>query len=629
METATIPPYETSYSLGWSKMRDQLEADVISVLEKDSGEAGIYYKSCLNTEAVEKQGMKGIHDWLQAADEVKSMEDLTEFMITAELFDFSVFFSTGVSIDQLDPKHYITSLSRGRLTLPGRQYYENSGAKYERIRSTFLEQATKMFKLSGLSEPAASENARNVMDIETELAKGMVSKAKLRKMNQKLTTIPELDALCPSVQWAHFFRELEMHPVLQTCNGTDAGRCGVVAMREPSYFSHLETAVLRRFDLAAIRSFLRWRVIRVFTPYLSEAFRNEAHLLRAEIYGVSENSPAPKRCFRATVGHLPDETSKLYVEAFFPHATAVDARWMLERIRAQYSDGIARLDWMDGATRARAQRKLAAMGFEVGFPAGWRELLRLPPLALAPDRLLENTLLLMVRSSHREREKLGEAVDRERWSRPPAVVNAFYSPDRNALFIPAGILQPPFYLPGGAPPRNYGGIGSVLGHEISHSLDDSGSRYDEEGRLAQWWDDGTLARFRDRTRCVARQYGAFTDVQGEHLNGNLTLGETIADGGVRPAPRAPRPAPRAHSARPALRRPCALMAPGEGAGVAGRRRRAAAARLVPGPAPCRGSRRTPRAQCARRLAPRRRMPHRCTRAVPACAERGLTHGVCV
>ena len=511
-------------------MRNRLEEDIIPLLMKGQGEAGIYYKSCIDTQAIEWQGIAGIVEWLKASDEVHTMQDLTDFMVTAELFDFSIFFSTSIATDQLDSKHYITSLSRGRLTLPGVQYYQLSDDKYIRIRATFLRQASKLFQLTGLSAEAASVGAQNVLDIETAMARGMVSKAKLRKMNQKLTTVSELEALCPSVQWAQFFQDLELYPVLDVCNGTDTGRCGVVAIKEPSYFKNLQSAVLSKFDMQAIRSYLRWKVIIVYSQYLTEAFRTEVYYLHAAIYGVSEITPVHKRCYRSTLSRLPDQTSKLYVDAYFPLSSDVETRWMLQRIRNEYSADISVLDWMGNTTRDRALKKLSAIGFQIGFPSGWKELRQLPPLTLSPWHYLENTMMVMVRSSHRLRQRVYEAVDRERWTKPPAVVNAFYSPDRNALFIPAGILQPPFFHPGGAVPRNYGGIGSILGHEMSHSLDDSGSRYDEDGRLDEWWDAATLARFRAKTRCVAAQFGAYTDVYGEHVNGNLTLGEAIADG---------------------------------------------------------------------------------------------------
>jgi putative endopeptidase len=517
-------------------MRNRIEEEAIPLLEKDKGEAGTYYKSCTDTETIERQGISGLDDWLQATDEVHTLQDLTDFMVTAELFDFSVFFSTSVSTDQKDPKHYISALSRGRLTLPGRQYYDQSAPKYVKIRAILLTQVTNIFKLSGLSPSSAAESAQHVLNIETAMAKGMVSKSKLRKMNQKMTTIAELEDICPSVLWTRFFKDLEMYPVLSDCNNTDTqvGKCGVVAIREQSYFKNLETSVLSKFGMPEIRAFLRWRVLNVYNPYLTEAFRTEMQQLRAEIYGISEIPPTPKRCFRSTLSRLPDQTSKLYVDAYFPQASKVEIRWMLQRIRNEYSADISRLDWMEDGTRARALKKLSAMEFQIGYPAGWQDLRRLPPLTLSPFHYLENSMMVMVRSSHRERQRLYEGVERVRWSKPAAVVNAFYSPDRNALFIPAGILQSPFYLAGGAAPRNYGGIGSILGHEMSHSLDDSGSRYDEEGRLDQWWDPGTLARFKRKTRCVAEQFGGFTDALGEHISGNLTLGETIADAGVRP-----------------------------------------------------------------------------------------------
>jgi putative endopeptidase len=244
-------------------------------------------------------------------------------------------------------------------------------------------------------------------------------------------------------------------------------------------------------------------------------------------------SPRHEKCFRSTLAHLPDQTSRLYVEKYFSETDRVDIRLMLQKIRSEFSADLAHLSWMDESTRERAVRKLSAMDFQIGYPDGWRELRRLPPLELSPQDYLDNTMKIMVRSSSRSRQRLFEPVDHLRWSRPAAVVNAFYSPDRNVLFIPAGILQPPFFEQGGSLAGNYGGIGSILGHEISHSLDDSGSRYDEEGRLNDWWDADTLTRFKARTRCVADRFSEFVDAEGGHVNGNLTLGETIADSGVR------------------------------------------------------------------------------------------------
>ncbi len=226
---------------------------------------------------------------------------------------------------------------------------------------------------------------------------------------------------------------------------------------------------------------------------------------------------------------------------------------MMQRIRNAYMQDISRLDWMDASTKRRALEKLSALDFQIGYEEAWKELDRLPPLELSPSKYLDNTMKILVRRSQLERAKLTELVDRSHWSRPAAVVNAFYSSERNVLYIPAGILQPPFFFTGGGLARNYGGVGSILGHELSHALDDSGSRFDKDGRLDQWWDEHTLASFEAKTRCVADQFSSFSDAEGGRINGNLTLGEAIADGGVSrpggsstwvwngPRPRAPNP----------------------------------------------------------------------------------------
>eukprot|EP00292_Cryptomonas_paramecium_P003129 CAMPEP_0113690468 /NCGR_PEP_ID=MMETSP0038_2-20120614/17807_1 /TAXON_ID=2898 /ORGANISM="Cryptomonas paramecium" /LENGTH=632 /DNA_ID=CAMNT_0000611795 /DNA_START=148 /DNA_END=2043 /DNA_ORIENTATION=+ /assembly_acc=CAM_ASM_000170 len=532
IEKSTIPEYDTTWSLGWSTARQNVEKDTIALLQKDTGEAGTYYRSCMNTPAIEELGTSGLTEWFKAVSEVNNAKDLTDFMTTAELFGFTTFISAGVSADPQDTRKHAVALGRGRITLPGPIYYTTTSVKYTKIRETMVNQISRLFQITGLSESVADESARQVLELETEMVKSMTPKAKLRKLDYKFLTLRELENLCPSVAWKSFFSDLDLNVVLQPANSSTTARTGVVGLKEVAYLRFFESSIASRSDYTAIRAYLRWRVISVFCPYLTEALRAEMLVLRGAIYGTSEPLPPSTRCYKSTLRHLPDSTSRLYVNTHFSRASEVEIRWTLQRVRNEYTRVVSHLDWMDDLTRVQALRKLSAMDFEVGHPARWDdEDGGLPPLQLSVRRYLDNTMALMVRSSLRHRETLEEPVDRHRWVRPPAVVNAFYSGEKNTLFIPAGILQPPFFKAGGPLSRNFGAIGSILGHEISHSLDDSGSRRDARGVLHEWWDPVTLDRFHSRTTCVAQQFSAFTDVEGEHLNGNLTLGETIADSG--------------------------------------------------------------------------------------------------
>jgi len=306
---------------------------------------------------------------------------------------------------------------------------------------------------------------------------------------------------------------------------------GDLYLHDFHYLENLEENVWSKFSFDDLRIYLILRAVNVYTPYLSSDFTTAKMVLNDDLYGMTEKSPRPRKCYFLAVRQFKESVGKLFVDTYFPEVAESAAQQMLGDIRQAFEEHLETLRWMDADTRASAVEKLEGMGYQVGYPAGWPTLARYGTLDLTDASLYENIVTVAKAHSQQERDRLFEAPDTDKWSHAATTTNAYYSRNKNALFIPAGILQPPFFSPDFPDSRNYGGIGSVLGHEMTHGFDDSGRKYDAAGKRNNWWDPATEEYFDDRAACLVRQFNNFTVSGGKHVSGNLTLGENIADGG--------------------------------------------------------------------------------------------------
>jgi putative endopeptidase len=474
-----------------------------------------FYGAFMNEPRVEAAGLDGlagelrrIHDLRDKAALPAMFADLARLWVRTPL-DFDV------SPDQRDATVYVAHLGQSRLGLPDRDYYLKDDSHLQTIRTAYRAHIVKLLSLAG--EPAAEEGADAVIAIETALARLQWTRVENRdplKTYNKIE-IAALPALMAPDDWRSYLSAVSVGPDTST-----------VIVAQPSYLAGLG-AVLRDVPLDNWRAYLTYNLLSSYAPFLSapyvaEDFAFEQHTLR----GVPEITPRWKRAV-ATLDRLVGfALGKLYVERYFPPENKAHADAMIAHLMAAYREAIASLDWMGPETRREALTKLAAISPKIAYPATWRDY---NGLEIRADDLAGNVMRARRFYSDFWLAKLGRKVDRSEWFTPPQTVNAFYQPTQNDITFPAGILQPPFFDAGADDAANYGGIGTVIGHEISHAFDDQGSRFDGDGNLRNWWTDEDRARFDAKTRSLIAEYDAFSPLPGYHVNGALTLGENAAD----------------------------------------------------------------------------------------------------
>ena len=498
------------------QLRDAIEGiDPNSPEGSEPRKLADFYGSFMDEARVEASGLDGLRAPLARIHALNDKAALPALF--GELARLWVSIPWGVEVfpDQRDATVYIAHLEQGRLGLPDRDYYLKDDAHFRTIRTAYREHIVRVLTLAG--EPGAEAGADGIIAIETALARLQWTRVEnrdpIKTYNRR--EVASLPALVAKDDWQTHFAAAGIGAEMRT-----------LVVAQPSYFEGLG-AVVRDMPLESWRAYLAYRLLGSFAPFLSTPFVAEDFAFEQRtLRGVPEMQPRWKRAV-AMVDRLGGfALGRLYVERYFPPANKARADALIANLMAAYRESIATLDWMGAATRHAALAKLDAIEPKIAYPATWRDYGR---LEIRRDDLIGNVM----RARAFEREfwlaKLGRKVDRTEWRTPPQTINAFYSAGRNDISFPAGILQPPFFDAGADDAANYGGIGTVIGHEISHAFDDEGSRFDGEGNLRDWWTEEDRSRFDAKTRSLVAQYDAFSPLPGYHVNGALTLGENVAD----------------------------------------------------------------------------------------------------
>jgi putative endopeptidase len=516
---ADRPAWNTFLSVN-EKTQGQLR-DVLDGIDPRSPEGGEprkladFYGSLMDESRVETAGLDGLRDQLAR---IRGLNDKAALpLLFADLGRLWVRIPWGldVSPDERDATVYIAHLEQGRLGLPDRDYYLKDDPHFQTIRKAYRDHIARLLTLAG--EPAADAGAEGVIAIETALARLQWTRVEnrdpIRTYNKR--EVAGLPALLADGDW----------PAYLAAAGVSANIRSLV-VSQPSYFAGLG-AVLHDTPLESWRAYLVYSLLSAYAPFLSARFVAEDFAFEQQtLRGVPEIQPRWKRAVATVDRLLGFALGWLYVERYFPPASKARADALIANLTAAYRENIATLDWMGPQTREQALAKLAAIGRKIAYPATWRDYGR---LELRRDDLVGNVMRARRFDYEFWLAKLGGKVDREEWRTPPQTVNAFYSASRNEIVFPAGILQPPFFDAEADDAANYGGIGTVIGHEISHAFDDQGSRFDADGNLRNWWTEQDRSRFDDKTRSLIAQYDAFSPLPGYHVNGALTLGENVAD----------------------------------------------------------------------------------------------------
>jgi putative endopeptidase len=491
-----------------AQLRDLIESIDPQATDPERRKLTDFYASFMDEKAVEAAGLAALTPELAR---IRALDDKAALpALFAQLAPLWVRTPCDVYVapDAHDPTTYIAHLQQGRLGLPDRDYYLRDDPHFQTIRAAYRGHIAKLLSLAG--EAADEADADRVIALETALARQQWTRVQNRdpiKTYNKRALV-DLDTL-----WRTYFRAA----------GSEVADLVVV---QPSYLDGL-AKIIDEVPLSTWRAYLTYNLLSSYAPHLPAAFADqdfafEQHTLR----GVPEIQPRWKRGVTVVDRLLAFALGKLYVERHFPPANKARAEAMIVHMTAVYAQSIETLDWMGSETRRQALDKLRAMRPKIGYPEKWRDY---GGLAIERGDLVGNVMRGRRFDNAFWMARIGQKVDRDEWSTAPQIVNAFYSPTRNEIIFPAGILQPPFFDAGAEDAANYGGIGTVIGHEISHGFDDEGSRFDGAGLLRNWWTVADRERFDAKTRRMAAQYDTFSPLPGYHVNGALTLGENVAD----------------------------------------------------------------------------------------------------
>jgi putative endopeptidase len=479
---------------------------------------GDFYASCMDEAGIEAKGLAPLAPELARIEALTGAQSLPALVARQHQNGARAFFAFRSTEDNADATKVIAELDQAGLGLPDRDYYLREDASSLELRNAYRRHVANMLRLLGEPTDVADKNADVVLALETDLAKASLDRVKRRdpkNLDHKLSRT-DLAGLAPRFAWGDYFSAV--------------GQGGIDALNVtwPDFLKGFD-GVLGGYDVAALRTYLRWHLVNRAAQWLAKAFVAERFAFQGRILtGAQEDRPRWKRCVQQTNWMIGEDLGRAYVATAFPPNTKDDTLAMIRAIEAAYADDIANLDWMTPGTKAKALAKLAAITNKVGYPDKWRDY---SALEIVRGDALGNALRAEGFEFRRRLAKIGKPVDRSEWSIPPPTVNAYYNPRTNDINFPAGILQPPFYDPKLDAAANYGAIGSVMGHEMTHGFDDQGRKYDGNGNLHDWWTPVDETAFEKRAACLVNQYGAFTAVGDLNVNGRLTLGENIADTG--------------------------------------------------------------------------------------------------
>ena len=481
------------------------------------------YASFMDEAALEKLDLRPLASEFARIAALKRRSQIPGLIAHFSLLGVGAPYRPQVHQDARDATKYVFDLHQGGLGMPDRDYYLENDDRLQQIRAKYLQHVETMLRLAGDSvagEPAAAQEARDIVALETALAKVQWTKVENRDpvKTYNRVELTQLARLAPGYNWKAYLSDAGV-----------AGKVDYLVISQPSYITAFNE-LLERTPLPVWRSYFRWRLLSEFAPFLSKKFVDENFAFYGTaLRGITQNRPRWKRAVGLVDGAIGEGLGKIYVASYFPPEFKSRMDQLVRNLLAAYQADIDTLDWMGPETKQKAHEKLARFTTKIGYPAKWRDY---SALRIVPGDLLGNVMRANAFEYHRNVSKLGQPIDRTEWEMTPQTVNAYYNPEKNEIVFPAAILQPPFFNAQADDAVNYGGIGAVIGHEISHGFDDQGSQYDGLGNLLSapgWFTQADLDHFKARTRALVTQYSAFAPVPGFPINGELTLGENIAD----------------------------------------------------------------------------------------------------
>src|SRR6266478_5780172 len=490
-------------------------------LAPETQKVGDYYASGMDEKTIEAQRTKPLEEEFKRIDAIKDRADLLKAIAHLHTIGVGAFFGFGAGQDAKDSSRDIAQAGQGGLGMPDRDYYTKQDADMKEKRQKYVAHVTKMLTLSGDPADKAAEDAKKILALETKLAEASRTRVQLRDpiKNYNKMGVQQLQDLTPDWNWSDYFNKINL---LEP---------GDINVHQPEFFKAAND-VFKSTPIDDWKAYLRWHLINATAPYLSKDFVDEEFDFNERVLrGTQQNKPRWKRVIATEDDEIGEALGKLYVGFYFPPEAKARALELVNNLKEALADRIKTLDWMDEPTKKEALKKLAAMNVNIGYPDKW---LDYSLLQIDRGPYVLNAMRAGKFEADRDVEKIGKPVHRTDWGMTPPTVNAYYNPNMNEIVFPAGILQPPFFYANADDAVNYGGIGAVIGHEMTHGFDDQGRQFDAVGNLRDWWSPQSAEEFKKRSGAVVQQYSEYEPLPGLQVNGELTQGENIADiGGVK------------------------------------------------------------------------------------------------
>ena len=496
----------------FEELADRNRSKLREIVESDKGKVGDFYAACMNESAIESAGLTPIQGELQRIDAINDRATLIAAISRLHAIGIGTLFRVGGTTDYKNSKMVIAALGPGSVGLPDRDYYLTD--RFAKTRAQYVDHIANMLGLANI--PDARSQAERILALETKISEATLPRVEARNPEKvyHITPVADLSSMAPNIDWAGYLNEAGVN--VTTLN-----------VSQPDYIRAVNQLVADT-PLDDWKAYLRWQVIDAAAAALPSAFATEDFAFNQGVLsGTKEQQDRWKRCVRATDANLGQLLGQEYVRRNFTPEAKAKMNALIDNLIAALREDIPTLSWMGPQTKAAALKKLDAFRRRIGYPDKWIDYSN---VTITRESYLQNLLATRRFSRTRNLSRIGKPDDPDEWGFfTPPTVNASYSPAQNNITFPAGILQPPFYDPNADDAYNYGGIGTVIGHEMTHGFDDQGSNFDNEGNLRNWWTDADLANFKAKAQCIVNQYSEFNVAQGLNIKGDLVQGEAIAD----------------------------------------------------------------------------------------------------
>jgi putative endopeptidase len=525
LKSAEIPADKSRWSR-FDEINDRIETALHTILEdalkadarKEPARArlGVFYGACMDEAAAEKLGAAPLKPYLDKIAKIKDTKGLQKVITELHQSGVNVGFGLGAEQDAKDTTRVVAQMAQGGLGMPDRDYYFKDDADSKALREKYVAHVEKVLTLSGLTADEAKKATQDVMDVESAIAKMSLTRVQLRDPEatyHKLTRA-DLAKEAPGFDWAVYL------------DASGAKGAKDVILHDVPYFKGFAD-MQKSVALSQWKSYLRFHVVAEASHALSKAFVDENFAWVKAVSGQAELEPRWKRCVRATQNALGEDVGQEFIKVMFPGESKEVAMTMVQAIQQAFAEELPNLAWMDEETRKHALEKLATFAPHIGYPSKWKKY----DFKVAKGQFFANELAGVRWITNWQMNRIGKPVDREEWGMFPQTVNAYYNPTKNEIVFPAAILQPPFFSAKASIPVNLGGIGMVIGHELTHGFDDEGSQFAPDGNLKKWWSEDAVKKFQEKTACIDKQYSQYEPLPGLKINGKLTMGENIADNG--------------------------------------------------------------------------------------------------